>query len=207
MRARQLAQPPTLESPTAAAPRDPDAGVVAAARSDPRAFAPLYDRYVDPVYRYCFRRLGHPEAAADATGQVFAKTLAALPRYRDDAGSFRSWLFAIAHNMVIDEARARRWTTTLDTAANMADGSASVEEEMLSKERARTIRTLLAQLTPDQRQVMELRLAGLTGPEIAAAVGRSLGSVKIAQVRAFARLRVALTGAEAGKQVTIHDER
>ena len=43
------------------------------------AFAPLYARYFDPVYRYCYRRLGHPEAAADAAAQVFTKALAALP--------------------------------------------------------------------------------------------------------------------------------
>ena len=204
MRDRQRTRLPTLESVAASTQRDPDAGVVAAARTDPRAFAPLYNRYVDPVYRYCVRRLGHPEAAADATGQVFAKALAALPRYREDMGSFRSWLFAIAHNVVVDEVRAHRWTTTLEAAADVADRAPSVEEEMLRHESARTIRLLLAQLTPDQRQVMELRLAGLTGPEIAVAVGRSLGAVKIAQVRAVARLRAALTAPEAVGQEAIH---
>jgi DNA-binding NarL/FixJ family response regulator len=54
-----------------------------------------------------------------------------------------------------------------------------------------------SQLPPDQRQILELRLAGLTGPEIAAALGRSLGAVKIAQVRAFARLRATLDSASA----------
>jgi RNA polymerase sigma-70 factor (ECF subfamily) len=159
------------------------------------------------VYRYCFRRLGHPEAAADATGQVFAKALAALPRYRDDAGSFRSWLFAIAHNVLVDEARVRRTTTSLDAAANVPDQAPSVEEEMLSTETAALIRGLLARLTPDQRQVMELRLAGLTGPEIAVTVGRSLGSVKIAQVRAFATLRAALTPSGGAEQEASHGER
>ena len=63
------------------------------------------------------------------------------------------------------------------------------------------IHELLAQLLSDQRQVMELRLAGLTGPEIAAAVGRSLGSVKIPQVRAFAHMRTALgVAANPGKE-------
>jgi RNA polymerase sigma-70 factor (ECF subfamily) len=192
-----LARSPAPNSPTADAPGDDDALDVAAAKADPRAFAPLYDRYQDLVYRYCYRRLGHPEAAADATGQVFAKALAGLPGYRDDAPSFRSWLFAIAHNELVDVARARRWTTTLDAVSGMATAGPSLEEEVLVAETGRTIRDLLAQLTPDQRQVMELRLAGLTGPEIAASVGRSLGAVKIAQVRAFARVRAALglTGA------------
>jgi RNA polymerase sigma-70 factor (ECF subfamily) len=81
---------------------------------------------------------------------------------------------------------------TLDAAAGMPAAGPAPEEEALTAEAARTIRALLATLTPEQRQVLELRLAGLTGPEIAAALGRSLSSVKIAQVRAFARLRTEL---------------
>ncbi len=53
-----------------------DSALVAAARADRRAFAPLYNRYVDPVYRYCLRRLGDRAAAEDATSQVFSKGLA-----------------------------------------------------------------------------------------------------------------------------------
>jgi RNA polymerase sigma-70 factor (ECF subfamily) len=192
MRGFLLARQPSAETPPADAPGDDDAWLVAKAKSNPHAFAPLYDRYFDPVYRYCSRRLGHPEAAADATSQVFAKALAGLPGYRDDAPSFRSWLFAIAHNTLIDEVRVHRPTTSLDAVAGIAAGSPSVEDEVLTAEIGQTIRGLLTQLTPDQRQIMEFRLAGLTGPEIAAAVGRSLGSVKIAQVRAFTRLRAEL---------------
>jgi hypothetical protein len=76
-------------APPATAPDD--AALVAAARVDPTAFAPLYARYLPPVYRYCYRRLGTSAAAEDATSEVFVKALAALPRFR--AGSFRSWLF------------------------------------------------------------------------------------------------------------------
>jgi RNA polymerase sigma-70 factor (ECF subfamily) len=168
---------------------DDDTRVVALAKRDPRAFAPLYTRYFDPVYRYCYRRLGHPEAAADATAQVFAKALAALPAYREEAPSFRSWLFAIAHNVITDDLRARRPVASIDAAAQVAASEPSPEEAAVSNEAGCLVRALLAQLPPDQRRILELRLAGLTGPEIAAALGRSLGSVKIAQVRAFARLR------------------
>jgi RNA polymerase sigma-70 factor, ECF subfamily len=176
---------------------DGDARLVALAKSDPRAFAPLYARYFDPVYRYCYRRLGHPEAAADATSHVFAKALAALPSYREDAPSFRSWLFAIAHNVIADDLRARRPVAPIEEAAYISATGPSPEDEVLTGETGRTVHTLLAQLPPDQRQILELRLAGLTGPEIAAALGRSLGAVKIAQVRAFARLRATFDASSA----------
>ena len=180
---------PSLEIRGIAPILEEDARLVALAKTDPRAFAPLYARYFDPIYRYCYRHLGHPEAAADAAAQVFAKTLAALPGYREEAPSFRSWLFAIAHNVIADDLRARRPVAPMAAAAHVAASDPSPEDVVLTDEAGCTVQALLAQLPPDQRQILELRLAGLTGPEIAAALGRSLGAVKIAQVRAFARLR------------------
>jgi RNA polymerase sigma-70 factor (ECF subfamily) len=200
-----LSSPPSQEFPGVASVPDEDARVVALAQRDPRAFAPLYDRYFDPVYRYCFRRLGDREAAADAAAQVFAKALAALPRYREDAPSFRSWLFAIAHNVIVDDLRARRPVAPIAAAEHVAATGPSPEDVVLTDETGGTVRTLLASLPPDQRQILELRLAGLTGPEIAAALGRSLGAVKIAQVRAFAKLRATFdpaggSGVEGGER-------
>ena len=179
---------------------DDDARIIVRAKSDPSAFAPLYSRYFDAVYRYCYRRLGNPDSAADATALVFARALAALPRYRDDATSFRSWLFAIAHNAVTDDLRARRPVEALDAAAELPSPFPSPEDEALRNETRQRVRALLAELPPDQRHVLELRLAGLTGPEIAAALDRSLGSVKIMQVRAFARLRASLAPGNSAEQ-------
>lgn len=196
-----VSSPPSQDSRGSASDLDDDARVVALAKRDPRAFAPLYARYFDPIYRYCYRRLGHPEAAADAAAQVFAKALAALPGYREDAPSFRSWLFAIAHNVIADDLRARRPVAPMAAAEHVAAAGPSPEEAILTDEAGDMVLTLLALLPSDQRQILELRLAGLTGPEIAAALGRSVGAVKIAQVRAFARLRAMLDPASpaAGK--------
>lgn len=190
MRSLLLGKPRSSEASVACQSRDDDRRLVAAARIDPRAFAPLYSRYFDPIYRYCIRRLGHPEEAADVTAQVFVKALAALPRYREDTPSFRSWLFAIAHNVLVDEYRSRHITLAIEEAADVTVDSPSLEDEILTAEIGGTIRRLLAQLTEDQRQVMELRLAGLTAQQIADTVGRSLGSIKIAQVRAMKQLRI-----------------
>ena len=172
---------------------DDDAVLVVCAKRDPQDFAPLYRRYVDPVYRYCSRRLGDPDAAADATAQVFAKALAALPGCREER--FRSWLFSIAHNVLIDAYRARRGDAPLDAAVGIADAAPPPEDLALAADDRRTIVRLLDHLTPDQRRVVELRLAGLGAEEIATALGRSRASVDTAQCRAVARLR-ALLGVE-----------
>ena len=183
-----------IEEGTAACPAD-EAALIARARHDRRAFAPLYDRYADRVYRYCFRRLGTREAAEDATSLVFAKALAALPGYR--GGSVAAWLFAIAHNVCVNAVR-RRPDLPLDAAGELIDAAptGSPEAAALAAADGDSLRALLAGLPPDQRRVVELRLAGLTGAEIAEAMGRSLAAVKMLQARALARMRAAHTASE-----------
>ena len=130
----------------AAAVTDDDATLVNRAKRDRQAFAPLYARYADPVYRYCYRRLGSQEAAADATSQVFAKAIAALPGCRPDA--FRSWLFSIAHNVLIDSFRSDRDDQPLEAAALVPDATPSPEDQALAAEQRREIVVLLGHLLP-----------------------------------------------------------
>jgi RNA polymerase sigma-70 factor (ECF subfamily) len=165
-----------------------DAGAVVRAKADPQAFAELYQVYVDPVYRYCAHRLGNHHAAEDATSEIFIKAMRGIHACRDDR-AFRSWLFAIAHNVITDNYRARRPDGPIDGAGEVADGSPSPEEVALVAEGDRSVHALLGQLVPKQARILELRLAGLTGPEIAEVLGCSLASVKIGQVRGYARLR------------------
>lgn len=168
-----------------------DADLVARAQADRQAFAALYRRYLDPIHRYCYRRLGSREAAEDATSLVFTKALVSLPAYR--AGSFRSWLFSIAYHVITDDLRARRVVAELNAATEVPDREPMPEEALMAAESHSSVVQLLDHLSPGQRRVVELRLAGLTGREVAEVLGCSLPAVKIAQVRAYSRLRDLVT--------------
>lgn len=168
-----------------------DADLVARAQADRQAFAALYRRYLDPIHRYCYRRLGSREAAEDATSLVFTKALVSLPTYR--AGSFRSWLFSIAYHVITDDLRARRVVAELNAATEVPDREPMPEEALMAAESHSSVVQLLDHLSPGQRRVVELRLAGLTGREVAEVLGCSLPAVKIAQVRAYSRLRDLVT--------------
>jgi RNA polymerase sigma-70 factor, ECF subfamily len=171
-----------------------DRTLAARARVDRQAFAELYRRHFDGIYWYCAGSLGQ-NAAEDATAQVFAKALAALPRYRDlerDTG-FRAWLFRIAHNVIVDDVRARRNHAPLEDIEDVADGQELPDEIAIREEMRGALWNLVASLPPDQRNVVELRLVGLTAAEIAAVLGKSRGAVDTAQSRAVARLRSLMT--------------
>lgn len=182
-----------------------EAEIIALARHDPRAFTPLYARYAEPVYRYAYRRLHDHDAAADATSQIFLKALARLGQYR--GGSFRAWLFTIAANVVVDVQRRRRPVMSLDRESgtvSLMDTAPGPEELTLAVESAQSVTVLLAQLTSEQREIVALRLAGLTGVEIAEVLDKSVTAVRSSQFRAYARLRQ-LVNQSASKEGAIHD--
>lgn len=164
-----------------------DDDVVLLALSSPQTFEHLYRRYVDAVFGYCFRRLGSREAAEDATSLTFTKAFAALHTFK--MGSFRSWLFTIAYHVISDDLRARRTTADLELAEEIIAHGLSPEEQAIANERDRALRAAISRLPESQRQVVELRLAGLNGREIADVLGRGLPAVRMAQLRAYARLR------------------
>jgi RNA polymerase sigma-70 factor (ECF subfamily) len=85
-----------------------DAELLAAARSDPDAFAAFYDRYELKLAGYFARRTGDPEVAADLTAEVFAAVLGAADRYRPQQPTAAAWLFTIAHNTLAKSLRRGR---------------------------------------------------------------------------------------------------
>ncbi|MGB3329631.1 MAG: sigma-70 family RNA polymerase sigma factor [Thermomicrobiales bacterium] len=181
-----------------------DATVLAILRDaadDPAAFAPLYRAHAPVVYRFCHRQLGNGDLAADATSQTFVKVLGSLrtfqPQPEQPGRTFRAWLFRIAANVVIDLRRKERPTRSLDAGADdddvvitpVADRAPLPEDLALIADDVRAVREAVRALPDRQRMILELRLAGLSGAEIAEAMGMPLSAVKSAQFRAFATLR------------------
>lgn len=170
-----------------------DEELVEAAKSDRRAFSPLYRRYADPVYRFCYRRLQSQEAAEDVAATVFERALTSLPRFQSRGpGSFRSWLFTIAHHAITNSLRDRRGTSPLEDAVAVIDTAPGPEDTMQTVETHDDVWSLIASLPPLHQRILELRMAELTGREIAEVLGMSHGAVKAAQFRAFTRLRATL---------------
>ena len=179
---------------------------IRAAQRDPDAAAAIYATWFEPVFRYCLRRLDSPEAAEDATSRIFERVLRALPDYRVDesrpGATFRSWLFAIAHNTIVDHHRRRRFHLSLDRllrpmrdipAFDPPDPGRTPDDTAIGRDEDRAVRQALGHLPERQRRVVELRLAGLKGPEIAAALNMTHPAVKSAQFRAYQTLREVLT--------------
>ncbi len=169
-----------------------------ASRHDPRAFAPLYERYAPAIYRFCYRKVGDTEQANDLTAQVFVKAIERIHRYspRKNA-TFRSWLFTIARNTITDGWRRHRPTTDIEPVAGiLVDGDRGPEHLAIEREGNVAVNRLLEELPKNQRAVVELRLAGLSTREIQSTLSMSESAVKSSQHRAYRRLRELVSLAE-----------
>jgi RNA polymerase sigma-70 factor (ECF subfamily) len=164
--------------------------VARAKAGDADAWAALYDRFADPIYRFLFARVQQPADVEDLLQRVFLKVIEALPLYEERGLPFGAWLFRIARNTVIDFARARRPSAPLEDALEHPDdtpGPAALAERADTRTR---IRTALSTLTDEQRDVIVYRFfAGLTPSEIGALMGKREGSIRALQFRALATLR------------------
>jgi RNA polymerase sigma-70 factor (ECF subfamily) len=145
------------------------------------------------VLRYCTLRLGNRGEAEDAASQVFVDAYASLHRFQDrgGAGSFRSWLFAIAHHEIANRHRyrVRHPASPLQDVEEAVGSDALFEQAATAGDIAR-VSALVQELPERPREVVELRLAGLTDREIAEVLGVSGQAVRQAQSRAVAQLRI-----------------
>jgi RNA polymerase sigma factor (sigma-70 family) len=155
-----------------------------------QAFGELWDRHHRRVFGYGYRCLGHPQRAEDVTAEAFRRALASLRTYRGPG--FRSWLFAIAHNVMIDEIRVSRPLVSLDTLAERRAANEGQGDRAIERIERDVVTDLLPRLAAGEREVIELRLAGLGPAEIALVLGKTRPAVDMAYHRALVRLRTLL---------------
>ena len=172
---------------------DVDELVQKAQEGNAAAFAGLYEHFFDRIFRYVAFKAGSPVEAEDITGNVFVKMLESIDSFRWQGHPFSSWLFRIAHNMVVDHFRrqARKKTVPLDAAQGVpgtssADLHRQVEVSMAIQE----VHGAMEGLTSLQREVISLRFAaGLSVSETARAVRKKENAVKALQHAGLKKLR------------------
>jgi RNA polymerase sigma-70 factor (ECF subfamily) len=170
---------------------DPDAALMLRVKQgDTAAFAPLVDKYKQPVMNLAFRTLRDATEAEDLAQNVFLQVFKSAPRYKASA-KFSTWLFTIARNLCLNEIRrrARHPAESLDAPHPDHDDQPrhqledpktfSPPESLLHRELEQKIEQALEQLPENQRLAMLLcRQQDLSYEEIAEVLGCSLSATK-----------------------------
>jgi RNA polymerase sigma-70 factor (ECF subfamily) len=164
--------------------------VIAGARAgSARAFERIFTT-LSPVVTGYLRLQGAAEPE-DLTSEVFVAVLRNVGSFDGDEAGFRSWVFTIAHRRLLDERRRAYRKPAPAPLSETSDRPApdDVERAVENLLSAAEVRALCARLSPDQRDVLLMRLLGrLTIDEVAAALDRTPGSVKALQRRGLRAL-------------------
>lgn len=163
----------------------------AAQAKDMDAFAGLYERYGDLVYRYVYFRVGSQQLAEDVVSETFLRALRRIDSFTWQGRDFGAWLVTIARNIVADHYKSSRFRLEVTT-ADMLDSDRLEESPENSVLKAFTNVALIEavkQLGPEQQECIVLRfLQGLSVAETARIMGRNEGAVKALQYRAVRAL-------------------
>ena len=161
---------------------------------DRNAISQLIERHSRRVRNYIRMLVKDHDLTEDIFQETFIKAVRVIDegRYCDN-GKFLSWVLRIAHNLVIDYSRNRRQNKSVtesdagyDVLGTLKFADRTIEDELVSEQIERDIRSLVESLPEEQREVVRMRyFAGLSFKEIAEQTGVSINT-------ALGRMRYAL---------------
>lgn len=168
---------------------------------DEAAFAEIVNRYRNPLTNYLFRMLADYEEAVDLAQETFVRVYFALERYHTDY-AFSTYIYRIATNLAISEIRKKKRRKLLSLTSffqnednetqefHPPDEKSLPDEDLIEKERNRTIEKAIATLPDKYRAPIVLReIQELSYEEIAQILGLGLGTTKSRISRARGLLR------------------
>lgn len=173
-----------------------------AARGEVDAISCIYDRFAGLLLTMAEKILGDRAMGEDLVHDVFLEVWRHASTFDPARGSVRTWILVRLRSRALDRlrsAKTRREVATDDHEPNLAVDEA--EDPALAPDR-RAVRHALAELPPEQREVIELAyFQGLTSSEIAERMGSPLGTVKSRTAAGLAKLRAVmdLVGKEASR--------
>ena len=174
------------------APVDIDELVKEAQEGTAAAFAGLYEHFFDSVFRYVSFKTGSQTDAEDITSAVFLKMLVSIRSFKWKGHPFSSWLFRIAHNLIVDDFRqkGRRKAVPMNSAHDVGSSDIDMSHHLEVELAMGDVRTAMRDITDLQREVISLRFAaGLSVSETARAVRKKENAVKALQHAALKKLK------------------
>lgn len=168
--------------------------IARAKKGDQDAWQRIYRALAPTVIGY-LRAKGAPEPE-DLGAEVFLQVVRDIHRFEGEASEFRSWVFVITHHRMLDDARSRKRRPVQpaeDEAIVRAGPVGDVATEAEGAIAQEELRKMIDALTPEQRDVLLLRIfGGMKIEEIAQTMGKKAGAIQALQRRGLESLRNAM---------------
>ncbi len=177
-----------------------DSLVRRAVQRDREAFASLYDRHVEHVYKHIYYMVSNKSDAEDITQEVFIRAWKYIDKYRYRGVPFVAWLIKIARNLIVDHYhyKARKKEVPLvEPEALIQTGETNPEAITEASLNRSHIRKAILKLKGEKQTVILMRfIDGFSYKEIAKVLNKSEGAVRVIQYRALNELRHMLMRSE-----------
>jgi RNA polymerase sigma-70 factor, ECF subfamily len=159
------------------------------ARTSAEAFAELYHRYVQNIYRYHMAHTGNLKDAEDLTSQTFVAALEGIRSFRG-RGPFVAWLMGIARRKRMLHFRNRRPELSLESVSDIPSPALSTDKAAAQRLQIQAVHRALGQISSDRAEAITLCIFGnLTCSEAGHALGKSEAAVKMLLSRGLQDLR------------------
>ncbi len=189
----------TLLTVQSQSPPREDGQLALEARSDREAFAELYRRHVNRVYRYHMAHTGDPNEAEDLTSQTFMAALEGIRSFRGD-GSFAAWIMGISARKKAMHFRGKKTEIPLGAALQVQDPGLSIDQEADQRMQREEILRALRRIGRDRAEALALYFfGGLSIAETSQVMGRSKGAVKMLISRGLHDLRERISFTHGGE--------
>jgi RNA polymerase sigma-70 factor (ECF subfamily) len=163
----------------------------------PRAFEVIFDRHSAAAFSLAYRMCGRRAMAEDVVQEAFLSLWRSGARYDRRRGSVRTWVLGVVHNRAIDAFRRgvvrESRNVPDDGLTEQLPAREQTENEVVRRDEASRVRTVLGELPAEQRQVIELAyFGGFSHSEISDMLALPAGTVKGRMRLGLTKLRMAL---------------
>jgi RNA polymerase sigma-70 factor (ECF subfamily) len=173
--------------------------VTRAQQGDRDAFGQLYQRYARSISRFLASRVTDRGLTEDLTSETFLRAWRRINTVHNQGHDIGAWLTTIARNLVVDHVKSSRHrldTTTANVPEHPTTAALGPEQAVIQRDTTEWLWRCIAQLTPDQRECIRLRVfQDLSIAQTATVMGRTQAAVRALRHRAVAQLREAMTSA------------
>jgi RNA polymerase sigma-70 factor, ECF subfamily len=153
------------------------------------SFGKIYDEYIRKIYDFVYYKTHHKETAEDIVSKVFIKALSNIKTVDLKKASFKTWLYTIARNTVIDYYRTKKFDRDIEDIWDLA-GRDDVARDIDIRNKIKNVQEYLVELKSEQRDIIVMRVwQGMSHKEIAEVMNKSEASCKMMYGRAIKKLR------------------
>lgn len=132
-------------------------------KNDKAAAGQLVQHYYKDIFSYVFKQTGNEELSKDLTQEIFISMLKSINKFDDKKASFKTWLYKIASNKIVDNYRSKYYkhvTLVEDIEENAVIDRDNLEKSFETKENVNEVLSILNTLNSEHQKIFRLKVFG-----------------------------------------------